>query len=86
MNQEILDLLDELGAESAEEGKPWKRYKVMIPTYVGNPKIGPPYVLLKDDGGWRISTVEEAFAYLDFELEDHPDNFTPRANTPHNEL
>ena len=86
MDQEVFDLLDELEAENAKEGKPWKGYKVMIPTYSGDPKIGPPYILLKDDGGWRISNVQEAFDYLDYTLEDTPDNYTAKANTPYKEL
>ena len=63
LQEQIDGLLDELGAEYAKEGHPWEEYRVFIPVYNGNPKIGLPYVILVKDGDARISTGKESMEY-----------------------
>ena len=69
MNEVMQDLLAELGTNRAKRGLDWNGCEVYMPIYSGNPKIGLPLVVLKDENGYRISTDEESLAYLDYTNE-----------------
>ena len=62
----------EMGAKSLRGPITWNGYEVYIPEYNGSPKIGPPLVILKKGDKVRISTYDEAFDFLDWELEQDP--------------
>lgn len=62
----------EMGAKSLRGPITWNGYEVYVPEYNGSPKIGPPWVILKKGDKVRISTYDEAFDFLDWELEQDP--------------
>jgi hypothetical protein len=67
LNEKILDLVDDLGADDYEEGRAWNGYKVYIPVYDEESTVGLPLVILEKGGEVRISTGAEAMEYLDYE-------------------
>ena len=70
MDEDVLELIEDLGAKKCKEGAPWKGYKVYIPQYKGNPCIGLPYVVLVKGEEVRISEPEESLEYLGYKLDE----------------
>ena len=70
MNENAKDLaVDFTMARKFRCGIQWNGYDVFIPVYRGNPVIGLPRVLLQKGEEARISTTDEAFEYLSYEME-----------------
>lgn len=67
-------IFEDLEADNYKTGEHWNGYNVYIPVYDGSPKIGLPYYVLEKGDEVRISTVDEAFAYLDFLNDGNTDN------------
>jgi hypothetical protein len=62
--QEKIDaLLDEMGAVGSENGGRWHGYKVIVPKFEKNEKIGLPLVILVGLFRVRLSTNDECLAY-----------------------
>lgn len=67
MEENIQELVEDLGAKSYKKGVDWNGFEVYIPVYEGNPIIGLPYVVLVKNNEARISTPDESIAYLEYE-------------------
>lgn len=62
--KEIQEIVELLGANDYERGKDWKGMQVFIPVYNKMSYVGFPLVIFKEDGGYRLSTDDEALEYI----------------------
>ena len=73
----IEDLVDALNADGYKRGLDWNGFCVFEPIYNQEVCVGLPLVVLVKDGEARVSTDDEAMAYLHFayasEDEDEED-------------
>lgn len=60
-------LIEQLSADGVKRGKDWKDYHVYVPVYKESSFVGLPLVILVSPSETRLSTLEEALEYLDFE-------------------
>lgn len=76
----VLKLAKELGFDTAEKKPDWNGYEVFEPCYSdgGEYFTGDPLVILYQNGAARYSTIEEAYAYLNYLdngcVENPPEN------------
>ncbi len=63
--ERIDELLDEMGAVGSKSGGRWHGYKVIVPEFEKNEKIGLPLVILVGMFRVRLSTNDECLAYFD---------------------
>lgn len=63
--EKIDALLDEMGAVGSRDGGRWRGYKVIVPEFEKNEKIGLPLVILVGLFRVRLSTNDECLAYTD---------------------
>jgi hypothetical protein len=61
--------VEDLGATCYRQGMEWRGFQVYIPQYENNPYIGLPLVILQKGKEVRLSTPEEAKAYLEEEQQ-----------------
>ena len=73
MDEKVLNELKKLGTDMAEKGPDFNGYEVFKPVYRGNPAIGLPLIVLKKGDEVRISTPDEAFAFIDANYADEED-------------
>lgn len=66
LEEKILDVIDDLGADDYEEGLAWNGYNVYIPVYDEESTVGLPLVILEKGGEVRLSSGAESLEYLDF--------------------
>ena len=60
----VKEFVEDLGATCYRQGVEWRGFQVYIPQYENNPCIGLPLVILQKGKEVRLSTPEEAEAYL----------------------
>jgi len=66
MNERITEFAKKQGYRGAEHSGTWNGYEIYEPTFGVSETsfVGLPYVILAYDDKIRMSTSEEAFAYL----------------------
>jgi hypothetical protein len=68
MDKKVLDFALQQGYSDVIKEKPWRGYDVYSPIYGdddGSACVGLPLIILVKNGKIRLSTEDEAFAYLD---------------------
>lgn len=70
MREKIREYAHYLHADGVKRGIDYKGYKVYVPVYEKEVKIGLPYVIFEKNRKIRLSTITEAFDYLDYSLSE----------------
>lgn len=68
MDKKVLDFALQQGYSDVIKEKPWRGYDVYLPVYGDGDSpacIGLPLIIPVKNGKIRLSTEDEAFAYLD---------------------
>lgn len=74
MDERVLAELKKLGTTDAERAPDFNGYEVFKPVYRQDVAIGLPLIVLKKGDEVRISTPDEAFAFLDANYADEDED------------
>ena len=74
VDKKVLEELEKLGTTDAEKAPDFNGYEVYKPVYREDVAIGLPLIVLKKGDEVRISTPDEAFAFLDANYGDEEDD------------
>jgi len=63
---DVIEYAKQCGYDSAKYDRTWNNYQVYQPIYNNSCFTGVPYIILEQDGKCRMSTIQEAYDYLNY--------------------